>query len=317
MVFVPIKLTLLTLPPLLLAFELPSSDNNLPQLDTTSEEAIAVDSECSEEDDHCSLALRQLRVRTHKAQGLTSDSMLKNRSCSAHSGCEALAGDCCPTAAGEFLGCCDQKTPAAAAQPSPTASTQEAKTPAAAERLPNLKSTPATSPPAMPVLQHSAGHSHIMTLYHITNPEAGASILRSAFKAGHTGWCGGAIYFAPSPNECWHKAAPGMLSKGIFMIEAVVDVGRSKSMPAYCTSPSYCNLANIPWCGADTKNREAEFKAQGYDSITFNPGDGQEYLIWEPWRVKSMKQIPWPPGATPSPPPPPANPWGYYPPYYW
>jgi len=319
MVVVPLKFTLLALPLLLLAIELASCDNNLPQLDGTAQEAIAVDSECSEEDEHCGLALRQLRARTHKEEELTSDNML-NSSCSAHSGCAALSGNCCPTPAGKMLGCCnraEEKTPtttAAAAEAAAAAATASQPSPSPTTHgLPNLTSTLAPSPPALPVLHNSAGSSNIKTLYHITNPEAGASILKSSFRPGHQGWCGGAIYFAPDPSECWHKAAPGMLAKGFFMIEAVVDVGRSKTMPNYCTSPSICTLTSIVWCGADSKNRETEVASQGYDSLTFNPGDGVEYIIWDPSRVKSMKRIPWPP----APQPPPASPWGYYPPYYW
>jgi len=329
MVVVLLKLTLLALPPLLLAspvaIELASSDNKLPQLDRMTQEAIAIDSECSEEDEHCGLALRQLRVRTHKEKELTRNTMM-NPSCSAHSGCSTLSGDCCPTLAGKVLGCCNQKgskTPAAT-QPSPSSTVHG---------LPNVSTTLTPSPPAMPVLKDSARSSNLKTLYHITNPEAGASILKSAFRPGSRGWCGGGIYFAPDPTECWHKAAPGMLTKGIFMIEAVVDVGSAKTMSNTCTSPSFCTLTNIVYCGCDSKNRGSELKSQGYDSMTFNPGDGVEYIIWDPSRVKSMKRIPWPPGVSLSPPAarpppaspwsppapqlPPASPWGYYPPYYW
>lgn len=334
MVVVPVKLTLLALPPLLLAsaganqaIELAFSDSKLAQLDMTAQEAIVIDSECSEEDDRCGLALRQLRIRTHKEAELASDSMT-NSSCSAHSGCAALSGNCCPNPAGIMLSCCSQtgaKHPAAATQPSPSPKIHE---------VPSISSNLTPSSPAMPVLKSSAGISNLKTAYHITNPEAGASILKSAFRPGSRGWCGGAIYFAPDPTECWHKAAPGMLAKGIFMIEVVVDLGRTKTMSNTCTSPSYCTLTNIVYCGCDTKNRGAEMASQGYDSMIFNPGDGVEYIIWDPSRVKSMKRIPWPPGVPLSPPvlgpppaspwrppamppPPPPSPWGYYRPYYW
>ena len=33
------------------------------------------------------------------------------------------------------------------------------------------------------------------------------------------------------------------------------------------------------------------FQSRGYDSIYFNPGDGGEYIIWDPSRVISMKRV--------------------------
>lgn len=314
MVGVPLQLTLLMLPALLLA----SPDSRLSRLEMTEQAAIAVDSECSnEESDHCSIELRQLRVRTQKETDLSSDNIL-NPSCSAHPGCAALSGDCCPTSGGTNLGCCSEsgaKTPSGATPPSPsTTTTTQGATSAEVAARPS----PSPIPQGLPNLKTSAGGGgQTMTLYHITNPEAGAAILKSEFRPGKKGWCGGAIYFTPSPYDCWHKAAPGMLAKGFFMIEAQVDIGRSKSMPNYCTSPTICTLYNIVYCGCDEQNRGAQFLSEGYDSLNFNPGDGMEYIIWDPKRVKSMKQIAWPPGAPPAPPPPPPSPWGYIPPYYW
>ena len=31
-------------------------------------------------------------------------------------------------------------------------------------------------------------------------------------------------------------------------------------------------------------------RSQGYDSIVFNPGDGNEVVIWDKHRVKSMRR---------------------------
>jgi len=147
-------------------------------------------------------------------------------------------------------------------------------------------------------LSSSSAAPNIKTLYHMTNKEAGRKILSSQFRAGHYGWCGGGIYFSPSPNDCWHKAAPGARRPdGVFMIEAQVDLGRMKSMDWHCTSPSFCYLFNEMTCPLDKTNQGAKFLKEGYDSTTFNPGDGQEYIIWDAARVKSMKQIPWPPAA--------------------
>eukprot|EP00441_Pelagodinium_beii_P004355 CAMPEP_0197688914 /NCGR_PEP_ID=MMETSP1338-20131121/106129_1 /TAXON_ID=43686 ORGANISM="Pelagodinium beii, Strain RCC1491" /NCGR_SAMPLE_ID=MMETSP1338 /ASSEMBLY_ACC=CAM_ASM_000754 /LENGTH=245 /DNA_ID=CAMNT_0043271195 /DNA_START=32 /DNA_END=766 /DNA_ORIENTATION=+ len=131
-------------------------------------------------------------------------------------------------------------------------------------------------------LSSSSAASNIKTLYHMTNKQAGPLILNSQFRAGHSGWCGGAIYFSPSPYDCWHKAAPDQRRPdGVFMIEAQVDLGRMKAMPWHCTSPSFCYLYNELICPLDKTNRGAEFSAEGYDSTTFNPGDGQEYIIWD------------------------------------
>jgi len=152
-------------------------------------------------------------------------------------------------------------------------------------------------------LQAEAGSGNLKTLYHMTTPSAGNAILHSAFRPGHTGWCGGGIYFAVSPYDCWHKAVGPLKNHTaeVFMIEAVVDLGRMKTMPYYCTSPSYCTMYTVSFCGIDKQSRGSSFQAEGYDSLTFNPGDGQEFVIFEGSRVRSMKRIPWPPAAPPVP----------------
>eukprot|EP00441_Pelagodinium_beii_P047321 CAMPEP_0197621744 /NCGR_PEP_ID=MMETSP1338-20131121/2226_1 /TAXON_ID=43686 ORGANISM="Pelagodinium beii, Strain RCC1491" /NCGR_SAMPLE_ID=MMETSP1338 /ASSEMBLY_ACC=CAM_ASM_000754 /LENGTH=231 /DNA_ID=CAMNT_0043191281 /DNA_START=121 /DNA_END=816 /DNA_ORIENTATION=+ len=149
-----------------------------------------------------------------------------------------------------------------------------------------------------------AGPSDVRTLYHMTTGAAGASILKSEFRSGHDGWCGGGIYFAVSPYDCWHKATAKSQSSDVFMIEAVVDLGKSKPMPYYCTSNPVCTMYTVAYCGIDKESRADAMQKEGYDSMTFNPGDGQEFVIFQGSRVRSMKRIPWPP-------PPPA-----YTPYY-
>jgi len=86
------------------------------------------------------------------------------------------------------------------------------------------------------------------------------------------GWCGGGIYFAESPEATKGKAI-GPDSKQGFMIEAQVAVGRVKLMPSTC---------NRSMSGP-------ELWATGFDSISFNPGDGEETVVYSVNRVLSAK----------------------------
>ncbi|CAE7462522.1 unnamed protein product [Symbiodinium sp. CCMP2456] len=139
----------------------------------------------------------------------------------------------------------------------------------------------------------SLGHSgHIRTLYHQTSRSAGPQILRGGFRRGHIGWCGGGIYFALSAGATYHKAV-GVDSAHGFIIEARVDLGRTKHMPAQCTSSRRCwgiPLQNAIRC-IDHSYQGGHFQGQGYNSIYFNPGDGGEYVIWDPRRVISMRRV--------------------------
>lgn len=119
-----------------------------------------------------------------------------------------------------------------------------------------------------------SGPHNIMKLYHQTGHGVGRLILGSGFRRGRSGWCGGAIYFATSRKATYTKAIGPDSHKG-FMIEATVDVGRVKHRGRHCGGMSAGKLAR--W---------------GYDSITFNPGDGPEYVIYSPSRVLSMRQVP-------------------------
>eukprot|EP00913_Durusdinium_trenchii_P017637 g16576.t1 len=89
----------------------------------------------------------------------------------------------------------------------------------------------------------SSGHirhgGNIRYLYHQTSTSAGPKILNGGFRRGHIGWCGGGIYFALSAWSTYHKAV-GLDSAHGFIIEAKVDLGRTKYMPAYCTSSPRC-----------------------------------------------------------------------------
>merc|ERR1711974_421017 len=74
----------------------------------------------------------------------------------------------------------------------------------------------------------------IVTVYHQTNAEDGALILKEGFKPGKVGWCGGAIYFAKTRAETYTKAI-GPDSHTGFMIEARVDMGRVLVLDSNCT----------------------------------------------------------------------------------
>merc|ERR1712060_87669 len=115
----------------------------------------------------------------------------------------------------------------------------------------------------------------IMTLYHTTSPEVAEKILREGFKPGRNGWCGGAIYFIDQPYLKKTKFATTTKTGAI--IEAKVDMGRMARMDKRCT-------AGFGWgiWGA---------KKLGYESLEFNPGDGNEYVIWSNSRVISTRRF--------------------------
>ncbi|CAK8988934.1 unnamed protein product [Durusdinium trenchii] len=142
----------------------------------------------------------------------------------------------------------------------------------------------------------SSGHirhgGNIRYLYHQTSTSAGPKILNGGFRRGHIGWCGGGIYFALSAWSTYHKAV-GLDSAHGFIIEAKVDLGRTKYMPAYCTSSPRCwgiGVQQAIRC-IDRSYQGGQFQSEGYDSIYFNPGDGGEFMIWDPSRVLSMRRV--------------------------
>lgn len=177
-------------------------------------------------------------------------------SCSAFASCHGLHGDCCPTANGMYLGCCPEKM------------------------IPH-----ATAPPAT-----SEYGRQVMTLYHQTSPEACHSILRTGFRPGHDGWCGGGIYFALSPQATKTKAITPHSGIGC-MLQVKVDVGRVKKFPCcrYCGGRQD---EHVPWSNQ-------KLKASGHDSIEINPGDGPEIVIYDKHQVLSIKEIRFDPAWTP------------------
>lgn len=113
-----------------------------------------------------------------------------------------------------------------------------------------------------------------MQVYHQTSPEIAKLILASAFRPGTRGWCGGAIYFAVTPGQTYEKAI-GTDSHMGAIIEATVDVGRVLNM--------------LPEC--DQNMTAAILASEGYDSISFNPGDGDEVVLYDSSRVLSMRLL--------------------------
>eukprot|EP00439_Symbiodinium_sp_Y106_P023973 s8152_g2.t3 len=140
----------------------------------------------------------------------------------------------------------------------------------------------APAPPPPPQWQPSPPPSNngngrgLVTAFHQTSPKACKLIVASAFRPGSDGHCGGAIYFAMSPEATKTKAI-GNDSQSGCVIEAKVDVGRVKYESANCGH----------------KWNKQEFLGTGYDSIRFDPGDGEEVVIFDSWRVKSMRIIPY------------------------
>jgi len=121
----------------------------------------------------------------------------------------------------------------------------------------------------------AAKSGNVLTLYHTTSQDAANVILQSGFKPGHSGWCGGGIYFAMSAAATATKAIGPESHQGV-MLQAEVDLGRILYEPKNCG-------------GGHTSE---SIHAEGYDSVSFDPGDGPEFIVYEASRVLSVKQIP-------------------------
>ncbi|CAE8582429.1 unnamed protein product [Polarella glacialis] len=111
----------------------------------------------------------------------------------------------------------------------------------------------------------------VMTLYHQTSKAAGAMILKSGFQPGRSGYCGGGIYFATSPEATGRKAIGPDSQKG-FILKATVKLGKVKQMGSQC----------------DRSMSGGQLKGSGFDSIHFNPGDGDEYVVYSSSNVISI-----------------------------
>lgn len=117
----------------------------------------------------------------------------------------------------------------------------------------------------------SSSNGGTMTLYHQTSPALGRLILRSGFRPGSAGWCGGAIYFATSPGATTRKAIGAQSHKG-FMLRCQVSVGKMKNLDRRCSG-----------------GRQA--LGSGY-SVHFNPGDGDEFVVSNGGRVRGCTGYP-------------------------
>lgn len=117
-------------------------------------------------------------------------------------------------------------------------------------------------------------HGHVMTLYHTTSKEIAEIIVKEGFKPGHTGWCGGGIYFINTPYLPKTKYAPGITQSGA-ILEAKVQMGRMARMLHRCKGLG----------GGGVKGA----KKYGYNSLTFSQHDGQEWIIWDTQQVLSVK----------------------------
>jgi len=112
-----------------------------------------------------------------------------------------------------------------------------------------------------------------MTLYHTTSPEVAELILESGFKPGSEGWCGGAIYFLDTPILPKSKYSPTTTKDGA-ILEAKVDMGRMAIMDDKCSAGYGLGV-------------QAAVE-HGFDSVSFDPGDGVEFVIANTSRVRSI-----------------------------
>mmetsp|Transcript_92944 Transcript_92944/g.240083 ORF Transcript_92944/g.240083 Transcript_92944/m.240083 type:complete len:201 (+) Transcript_92944:86-688(+) len=117
----------------------------------------------------------------------------------------------------------------------------------------------------------STENVNIMTLYHLTSPEIADKILVEGFRPGSFGFCGGAIYFMNTPHIPITKVLLPTSHHGA-IVEARVDMGRMKTIWNH-----YCG----GWQTALT---------MGFNSIKFNPGDGDEFIIYDKHRVISTRR---------------------------
>jgi len=134
----------------------------------------------------------------------------------------------------------------------------------------NPKPTPPKPQPTEPdePFETVVSEPGVKTLYHETSPEAAEKILASSFRPGSSGWCGSAIYFYTSPRIPKSKLGPDSQTGAI--IQAEVDLGKNIQLDSKCQ-------------GADDARNN-------YDSVSFNPGDGLEYLVFSPDRIISMSR---------------------------
>lgn len=108
----------------------------------------------------------------------------------------------------------------------------------------------------------------VRTLYHTTSPKIAEEILASGFRPGSHGWCGGGIYFFGLPKLPETKLGDDSHLGAVLEVE--VDLGLMAHLNSRCNG--------------------ALFAKRHYDSVTFNPFDGDEFVIYSKHRVISVKR---------------------------
>jgi len=99
--------------------------------------------------------------------------------------------------------------------------------------------------------------------------------LANGFRPGTRGWCGGGIYFATTENAT-HTKAIGKDSAQGCMLKALVDVGTVEHRDKRCRQ----------------MHKQSVHASQHFDSISFDPSDGKEYVLSDPERIKNIQWIP-------------------------
>merc|ERR1711972_528069 len=79
----------------------------------------------------------------------------------------------------------------------------------------------------------------VMTLYHTTAVKWAKAIVKEGFRPGHSGWCGGAIYFIDQPYLPRSKFAPGVTEQPISIGIATATSAKASGLPSTtATTPS-------------------------------------------------------------------------------
>lgn len=194
--------------------------------------------------------------------------------------CGKVAG-LCPSFCGQGNACCRYGFPnpddCAGVRWWPIMHAHTCVTPHPTPTTTTLPSTPASPSPEECSGRASTGA--VVTLYHQTGCEQGPLILAEGFKLGRLGWCGGGIYFATTPGATETKAI-GIDSKKGFMIEVQVAVGR------ILRGDNTCKVNGMQLIGSPLHQA-------GYDTVLFNPGDGDEYVVYCSSQILSMKRYPY------------------------
>jgi len=141
-----------------------------------------------------------------------------------------------------------------------------------------------SSPSLVPGAPSAPVTGGTMTLYHMTSPESAKDILNSNFRVGGGGWCGAVIYLVNQPYLPKTKWNPQTTHGGAW-IQLTVNTGKM------CDMHRTCNDGQSGGCctGADGGKGAMGAAKAGCNSIKWNPGDGDEYIIWNSAQIVSKK----------------------------